>query len=280
MQFVSDYRDNAVLSVMFFDLAYSSFELDLRGWAARGNWGDSYVCYSLIDGGRMVANASVSRMELMGRAHQTAWQIGTVCTRPEYRGRGCARELLGRIVEAVGGQNIFLFANPAARGLYEKLGFKSGRREVAPVVELSGARLAARPYAFRRGRVDEAVSAAARNAVYSTVFDVRTLPSLAELYLHDFYSGDIWICDEAGICGVWAREGDRLQVRALYGERPGDAGRLLGALAQTGAASAEFLFVPDGWGIRADALDDGPDEMFTMGLELPEQIAYPELMRA
>lgn len=292
MQFVGDYRNNAALSELFFDLASDSFGLDLRGWARRGNWGESYVCYSLLDAGRMVANASVTRMELLGPEPRPVWQIGTVCTRPEYRGRGCARELLSRIIDAARGQGLFLFANPAARGLYEKLGFAPGRREVAPRIALAGAHApnahtcasqtsqAAQPYVFRKGSVAEAVDAAAHNAVYSNAFDVRTLPSLAELYLHDFHNEDIWICDEAGICAVWSREGDGLLVHALYGERPGDPARLLGAMVATGAAQAEFEFMPDGWGLAAELHDDGPDEMFTMGLELPARIAFPGMMRA
>lgn len=286
MQFVSDYRNNAVLSEMFFELVHDSFGLDLRGWAQRGNWGESYVCYSIIDEGRMIANASVSHMELLGRRPQAAWQIGTVCTRPEYRGQGCARELLNRIIDAANGQGLFLFANPTARGLYEKLGFHPGQREVAPRIQLTAASAqsqapaAVMPYAFRRGSVAEAVQAAAHNAVYSDVFDVRTLPSLAELYLHDYNKDDIWICDEAGICAVWSHNDDGLQVHALYGKRPADAERLLSTMAATGATQAEFEFMPDGWGMSDYIQDDGPDEMFTMNLELPERIAFPGLMRA
>ena len=69
-------------------------------------------------------------------------------------------------------------------------------------------------------------------------------------------------------------------MHALYGKRPADAERLLSAMAATGATQAEFEFMPDGWGMSDYIQDDGPDEMFTMNLELPERIAFPGLMRA
>lgn len=279
MEYVSDYRHDKELCEKFFELANEAFGLDLAGWAARGGWEEGYVCHTLMDGERMVANVSTTGMTLIIDGHaQRAFQIGTVYTRPEYRGRGCARELLERVIAEANGCGMFLFANPAARGLYEKLGFVPAPGEILPRARLTEA--SALPYALRRAGVDELRALAARNRVYSHKFDVSTRACLAELYLHDEYSEALYVCDEADVGMVLEREGDVMHVRALYGERACDSKRLMAALAGSGARVAEFDFMPDGWGIDCTELAQGPDDTFVMNMTFPRDIAYPGLMRA
>lgn len=279
MEYVSDYRHDKVLCEKFFELANEAFGLDLAGWAARGGWEEGYVCHTLMDGNRMAANVSTTDMTLIIDGHaQRAFQIGTVYTCPEYRGRGCARELLERVIAEVNGCGMFLFANPTARGLYEKLGFVPAPSEIVPRAHLTAE--SALPYALRRASVNELRTLAARNRVYSRKFDVNTRACLAELYLHDEYSEVLYVCDEADVGMVLEREGDVMHVRALYGERACDPARLMATLAEGGMRMAEFDFMPDGWGIACTELAQGPDETFVMNMDFPRGIAYPGLMRA
>lgn len=279
MEYISDYRHDKVLCEKFFELANEAFGLDLAGWAARGGWEEGYVCHTLMDGNRMAANVSTTDMTLIIDGHaQRAFQIGTVYTRPEYRGRGCARELLERVIVEVNGCGMFLFANPTARGLYEKLGFVPAPSEIVPRAHLTAE--SALPYALRRASVNELRTLAARNRVYSRKFDVNTRACLAELYLHDEYSEVLYVCDEADVGMVLEREGDVMHVRALYGERACDPARLMATLAEGGMRMAEFDFMPDGWGIACTELAQGPDETFVMNMDFPRGIAYPGLMRA
>lgn len=279
MEYVSDYRHDKVLCEKFFELANEAFGLDLAGWAARGGWEEGYVCHTLMDGNRMAANVSTTDMTLIIDGHaQRAFQIGTVYTRPEYRERGCARELLERVIAEVNGCGMFLFANPTARGLYEKLGFVPAPSEIVPRAHLTAG--SALPYALRRASVNELRTLAARNRVYSRKFDVNTCACLAELYLHDEYSEVLYVCDEADVGMVLEREDDVMHVRALYGERACDPAQLMATLAEGGARMAEFDFMPDGWGIACTELAQGSDETFVMNMDFPRGIAYPGLMRA
>ncbi|CAD6510505.1 GNAT family N-acetyltransferase [Paraburkholderia sabiae] len=51
--------------------------------------------------------------------------LGMVIVSPDQQGRGIGRELMERLLEALGGRITVLHATPAGQPLYEKLGFKA-----------------------------------------------------------------------------------------------------------------------------------------------------------
>lgn len=63
--------------------------VSFRRWAEYGGWQDGYRVFALLDANRIVASASLTRMDvvLQGRAVR-GWQLGAVGTDPDYRGRG------------------------------------------------------------------------------------------------------------------------------------------------------------------------------------------------
>jgi predicted GNAT family acetyltransferase len=64
------------------------------------------------------------------RFHLEGWiEISAVCTKPDYRGRGLASQLIGALIVGIQrrSQRVFLHAlstNTGAIGLYEELGFR------------------------------------------------------------------------------------------------------------------------------------------------------------
>jgi ribosomal protein S18 acetylase RimI-like enzyme len=78
--------------------------------------------WGIIQDGRLAAMAG-ERLRLPGFG-----EISAVCTHPDFRGRGYARELMAKVAEPIlaRGETLFLQAfedNVAAISLYEKLGF-------------------------------------------------------------------------------------------------------------------------------------------------------------
>jgi hypothetical protein len=66
--------------------------VDFRLWHARCGWPGSFVAHVLVDGDEIVASVASSTMQLLvGGRPRTAWQLGTVGTIPERRGRGLER---------------------------------------------------------------------------------------------------------------------------------------------------------------------------------------------
>jgi ribosomal protein S18 acetylase RimI-like enzyme len=78
--------------------------------------------WGVLDNGRLVAMAG-ERLRLTGFG-----EVSAVCTHPDYRGRGYARELISKVAQGIvaRGETLFLQAfadNVSAISLYESLGF-------------------------------------------------------------------------------------------------------------------------------------------------------------
>ena len=107
-------------------LALATFDISFQSWWESGWWTDRYRPYALIEGRRVVANASVNLMDLVpldGRNRRLV-QIGTVMTDPNRRNRGLARRLMEAIVDEWGSHGLYLFANDSVLDFYPKFGFQ------------------------------------------------------------------------------------------------------------------------------------------------------------
>lgn len=128
LQFISDYKDNAEYRLSFNQLAYETFEIDFEKWYQAGFWNDQYICYSYVDGNKVVSNVSVNKLTMiLNGEEKSALQIGTVMTHPDYRKRGLAGSLLKIVLEEYQNQFdiIYLFPDDDALDFYRKFGFAS-----------------------------------------------------------------------------------------------------------------------------------------------------------
>ncbi|WP_289136749.1 GNAT family N-acetyltransferase [uncultured Brevibacillus sp.] len=125
-EFVSDYRNNESLKESFNSLAMKTFKLDFRGWYDKGYWNDSYIPYSFVDKGKVIANASVTKMSVIinGEAYK-AIQVGTVMTDENYRNQGLAKQLMQHILKEHENSCdfLYLFANETVLDFYPRFGF-------------------------------------------------------------------------------------------------------------------------------------------------------------
>lgn len=146
-EFIKDYKNNTQYRLSFNRLAQKTFGIDFETWYQEGFWGDSYVCYSYLKDNEVIANVSLSTMELIidGRK-QKAIQIGTVMTHPDYRRQGLAYQLMGKILEDYDPtyEIYFLAADDEAVPLYKKCGFEQSS-ENQYVVDLAGYQLREEP---------------------------------------------------------------------------------------------------------------------------------------
>ncbi|AVK84770.1 GNAT family N-acetyltransferase [Lysinibacillus sp. B2A1] len=125
-ELVSDYRNNESLKESFNALAMKTFKIDFRGWYNKGYWNDTYIPYSLVDGGRIISNASINKMSIIinGKKYKGI-QIGTVMTDENYRNQGLAKQLMQHILKEH--ENtcdfMYLFANDTVLDFYPNFGF-------------------------------------------------------------------------------------------------------------------------------------------------------------
>lgn len=123
---VSDYRQNESLKGSFNSLAMETFNLDFRGWYNKGYWNDTYIPYSFVDEGKIIANASVFKMSvIINGITYNGIQIGTVMTDVNYRNQGLAKQLMKHILKEY--ENtcdfMYLFANDTVLDFYPRFGF-------------------------------------------------------------------------------------------------------------------------------------------------------------
>ena len=126
LQVIKDYRNNDEYRRSFNELAGLVFGIDFEGWYQMGGWNENYLCYSCLDAGKVVANVSVNKMDLVWEGKRTkALQVGTVMTHPEYRGLGLATRLMQEVLRDYSGTYpyIYLFAHEGAAGFYSQFGF-------------------------------------------------------------------------------------------------------------------------------------------------------------
>ncbi len=108
----------------FNDLLMAVFGFSFEPWHNFGLWSEDYTCYSIIDNGVMLANASIYRMKMIiNDKEKECLQLGAVVTHPERRGEGLSRMIMETILDQFGDLPIFLWAHPGVQNFYPKFGF-------------------------------------------------------------------------------------------------------------------------------------------------------------
>lgn len=147
VRFIQGYLRNDSLRRSFNSLAGEVFGLDFEPWYRQG-WSGKYCPYSVVIGGQVVSNVSLNRIDcfLDGQPRHYI-QLGTVMTRPEYRGRGYCRRLMERVLaDCRGCDGVFLYANDSVLDFYPRFGFRP-RTEYRCRTALTGAEaVSVRPF--------------------------------------------------------------------------------------------------------------------------------------
>ncbi|WP_400241519.1 GNAT family N-acetyltransferase [Niallia sp. JL1B1071] len=123
---IFDYKENIRYKKTFIELAKQVFQIDFSKWDQLGCWSNDYICYSFLDGDKVIANVSINKMDII--FHKKAYkalQLGTVMTHPDYRNRGLSAKLINHIISKYEHQYnfIYLFANTSVLDFYPKFGF-------------------------------------------------------------------------------------------------------------------------------------------------------------
>lgn len=247
------YWSDPAAKAAFRDLAWEVFGLDFGAWEAGGYWTDRYRPFTYFDGeGRAVASACVNSMSLVvaGRPIQAA-QFSTVATRPEWRRRGLARELMREALAWIATESFaftYLFASDDALGLYRSLGF-------VPVAEsLPTLRLDCPVPPWRDGVVTLDMGCAAdRERLHRLALArapvSRRLGSLDDSIFMFHAVGpcreSISYLPELDVAVLWQRAGAVLTLRDVVGPRVPPLRELLPFIAQPGDREVVFRFEPD-----------------------------------
>ena len=128
MTIVKNYRDHEQLRSSFNRLAKVTFGLDFEPWYQHGFWTDDYNPYSVLLDGKIVANVSVNRTDMIiAGERRKLYQLGTVMTDEAHRNRGYIRAIMAEIEKDIAdADGVYLFANDTVLEFYPKFGFVQG----------------------------------------------------------------------------------------------------------------------------------------------------------
>lgn len=129
MEIIHGYRSNKALRDSFNVLAEQTFGLNFENWYRLGYWGDNYDPWSVVIDGRVVANVSVNRTDLViGGERKHLLQLGTVMTAEDCRGKGFSRAIMEHLEPLLSSADgVYLFGNDSVVDFYPKFGFVPGK---------------------------------------------------------------------------------------------------------------------------------------------------------
>lgn len=124
---VKHVKENNQLRQSFNELAEETFGINFEKWYELGFWEDNYIPYAFVSEEEVIANASITKSELVinEKIYQVI-QVGTVMTKEKYRSQGLSKKLMEEIIKDYQDEVdfIYLFANETVLDFYPKFGFK------------------------------------------------------------------------------------------------------------------------------------------------------------
>ena len=220
MEIIKHYRDDPALRQSFNALAEETFGLNFENWYQMGYWKDNYNPYSVLEDGKVVANVSVNRTDMvMDGQRKRLYQLGTVMTAPEYRNRGYIRVLMAEIEKDIAdADGVYLFANDSVLEFYPKFGF-------VPEKEYGYSKTVAQTGENRmeqvlmdtpesRGRLLRAMEA----STFPTACHMVGNPGLIFFYAAQFMQENVWFCRDLNAWIIAELEESDLLIHNVFAD--------------------------------------------------------------
>ena len=281
MELIKDYKENNALRASFNQLATETFGISFEAWYQKGYWDSNYIPYSMVEGDRVVANASANRMTLhIEGTTYNAIQIGTVMTHPDYRRRGLAKGLLEQIIHDFKDQTdvFFLAADEEAKSLYRSCGFVE-----IPSVSYSWENGLAQPMKLEHIKLtdDEVLRWKRATDHNHRRFKAGMDDHILAFYLAHGFDDKLYLFDENTL--IIADVEDEGKTVILYGIYVKGDENLERILLSTGASKVVFEFDAAGLTIglsKAITEKSGWMVLEHKGPIMPKPLAYPRLAQA
>lgn len=251
-QLVTDYRDNENLKESFNALAMKTFNIDFRRWYNKGYWNDSYVPYSFVDGGKVIANASVTKMSVIIKGKRfSAIQIGTVMTDEMYRNQGLSKKLMQQILDEHENTSdfMYLFANETVLDFYPKFGF-TRLHESEFSVDLAKNPIQINHAAqVKKLSIEEDLvlleTYAKNRYVNSTILDVEHNESLLLFYFTLVFNDAIHYIEEFSTIVLMEEEEGTLHIYDIVSLEAPSVEGILASICKETTEKVVFYFTPD-----------------------------------
>jgi len=257
-EFSKHIRDDPALRRSFDALARATFGLSFDGWYSAGYWSDAYQPYALSLEGRVIANASVNRIDTVWQGHRKRYiQLGTIMTAPGFRGLGLQRFLLHQIFEDWLDccDAMYLYANDGVLDFYPKFGFVKANEYQASIA------VTPKPQHARKLDMNSASDVSILHAHYQRSNPLSALPLLDNWGLVMFYCADtlkncVYYIEDRPAIVIAAREGGALLIYDIFADPGITLAEAAGALPGSSGGSCEIRL--------GFALRDAPPERVSL----------------
>jgi predicted N-acetyltransferase YhbS len=222
--------------------------ISFRRWYEYGGWDERYSVFAITEGDRIIASASLTRMDLvLADSRVRGWQLGAVGTDPERRKLGLQKQVLSCLLEHTGPSDlVFLFANHHVIDFYPRFGFRLVRDcmfEIETVVEPRSQRLRVLELASAEDRaLLQRVAAQAQPVTRD--FGAENYGQLVLWYWCNFYPEGLRYEPEHDAIFVVEQGDDVLRVYDVLAAGQLDLSRYLPQLVTAPVHKLEFGFTP------------------------------------
>lgn len=258
--------------------------ITFRGWHEHGGWDERYTVFAIADGDEIVASASLYRMPLVlnGQPLQ-GFQLGSVGTLTEHRGRGLQQQVMPRLLEHTGaGDLVFLFANHHVLDFYPRFGFERVHEHLFRVelaTQPQGAPLRALDIASADDRALLLRLAKSAQPV-TTLFGARDYGTVVLWYWSNLYPKGLRYSAELDVIFAVEQSGMLLRIYDVLASGPLDLAAQVPQLISSPIAAIELGFTPARYFPNASPKADYTDSpLFVRGpYRLPsEPFKFPML---
>ena len=251
LQLIQNYRDNEKLRDSFFSLAKKTFDLQFEEWYEKGYWKDSYNCFSIVHGDKVVANVSGTELNLLinGKSYK-ALQIGTVMTDPDYQGQGLSKQLMNALLAHYEKEiDIFyLFANETVLNFYTKFGFEKRDQSTYTVLaqDVKQKQSTYRKLNINDHKDREFLFDIIKNRIpISSVFTTENAPSLVMFHCLNSYRDHIYYNEELQAAVIFEQQETKVVIYDIISKQSVSLLHVLATLKTKEVQQFELCFTPN-----------------------------------
>ncbi|NKQ18368.1 GNAT family N-acetyltransferase [Brevibacillus laterosporus] len=287
-QLVSDYKHIEKYKESFNELAKTIFEIDFKKWYKKGCWNDNYICYSFIDGDKVIANTSINKMTVVSNGKEyKAIQVGTVMTHPDYRNQGLSGKLMHYIIDKYEKECdfIYLFANETVLEFYPKFGFEKLQesRFYLKVTDLKKQPIhsgTVRALDTENPTDFEMIEKFARERLpVSSILGVKNNEHLLMFYSIVAFNDAIYYIEEEDVIVICKQENAQLHIFDIISNKRVEIDSILNRMISAETKTIRFYFTPDFKrnNIHTELITESDDTLFVRPLlkDLPKHFLFP-----
>jgi len=218
IQMFNGYNSDNDYKEMINKLMLNTFQFSFEKWHQLNVWDDSYECYSIIRNKEIIANVSVTKMELIVDSKKIeALQMGAVATKKEYRNQGLSKQIINHIFERYPDTPIFLFANDEVLEFYPKFGFEM-LYEKQPYIEFQSSSSTKKLSSLKisDAKIDSYIKG---RYGYSNIFDCTNAYTINWFHLVMQLENDIYEIPELDTMIIARKRGDILKIYDVVSKR-------------------------------------------------------------